>query len=244
VVKKQKLLNRSLSRKPFFPLFSTEPASQGSPPVTPGANYINGAASSQASFEESKSGVVDGGTASGNKGLFSTSLLGKFRQVSNFASFLCVLDCTLLPLVTVALPLLGVLNLGASQLHALNELGHSLALFFVLPVGTLTTVVNYLSHKKKKIAALAVLGMTMVGLANSHIHVHHWPSLGPISLDWMGGVLHNIQDCCGASIWHRITNVGGCAFLLGSNFWSQKQDGCAAHNVAGSGDCCGHDHNH
>lgn len=231
-------------RKPSF-LFSTEPAK---PPVAPIANVVNGASSKQVSFDGApldKKDVEIESISAGSEGILSASLLGKVRQMSNFASFLCVLDCTLLPLVTVALPLLGILNLGAGQLQAIDKLGHSLALFFVLPVGSLTTVINYISHKKKTIAGMAVLGLTMVGLANSHIHVHHWPTLGSISLDWMGRVLHKIQACgASASPWHRIVNVSGCALLLGSNYWSQRQDGCAAHDIAGTGDCQGHDHNH
>jgi len=234
--------NRSLFGRVSSPLFSTDSASNkaplGMPPlVTPTANVVNGASSLEASFVNGSSGSTNDNEADDD------NLLSTFRKVSNFASFLCVLDCTLLPLVTVALPLLGVMNLGASQLEAIDKLGHSLALYFVLPVGSTTTVINYLSHKKKYISALAFLGLVMVGLANSHIHVHHWPALGPVSLDWIGSALHKIQGC-GTSPWHRIVNVSGCAFLLGSNYWSQQQDGCAAHGIAGGGDCSGHDHNH
>lgn len=239
LTKKHSFLNRKT------PLFSAEPASNstpGSPPLAPAINTINGASSLEASFDASGSGIAVGGIAASNDNAPSSSMLDKVRQMSNFASFLCVLDCTLLPLITVALPMLGLLNLGAGQLQAIDNLGHSLALFFVLPVGSLTTGVNYLSHKKKTISALAILGLTMVGLANSHIHVHHWPILGSFSLDWIGTVLHKIQGC-GTSPWHRIVNVSGCACLLGSNYWSQQQDGCAAHGIAGGSDC-GHGHSH
>ena len=101
------------------------------------------------------------------------SWLDRIRQISNIASFLCVLDCTILPIITVALPLLGVLNLGPTQLETLHQLGHSLALYFVLPVGSLTTIINYSSHKKTWIASMAAAGLCLVGLANSHIHLHH-----------------------------------------------------------------------
>jgi hypothetical protein len=242
--KKRFFPNRSLFGRVSSPLFSTEPASNsplGSPPVAPTVNVVNGASSLEASFDFDASGGTN--AVAGELGKADDGLLSAVRKVSNFASFLCVLDCTLLPLVTVALPLLGVLNLGASQLQAIDQLGHSLALWFVLPVGSLTTVINYLSHKKKIISAMAFLGLVMVGLANSHFHVHHWPALGPVSLDWIGSALHKIQGC-GTSPWHRIVNVSGCAFLLGSNYWSQQQDGCAAHGIAGSGDCSGHDHSH
>ena len=56
----------------------------------------------------------------------------KLAKISNIASMLCVIDCTVLPVVTVLLPLIG---LGASPAQAkwLHELGHSVAIFFVLP---------------------------------------------------------------------------------------------------------------
>jgi hypothetical protein len=139
----------------------------------------------------------------------------KLRKISNFASFLCVLDCTLLPIITVALPLLGILNLGAAQLEWLHHLGHSLAIFFVLPVGGMTTVVNYLSHRKRWITSLASLGLVLVGLANSHFQ--HLPFFGHVEF------LHTIQH---GSL-HRVVNILGCAFLLGSNVLSSKQPECA-----------------
>jgi uncharacterized membrane protein YiaA len=156
----------------------------------------------------------------------------RLRQVSNFASFLCVLDCTLLPIITIALPLLGVLNLGAAQLEFFHHLGHQLALFFVLPVGGLTSIVNYVSHKKAWITSLAAVGLCMVGLANSHID--HVPFLGHLH------VLHKIQH--GAL--HRVVNIMGCALLLGSNYLSQKQPGCAHGHAAHGPDCGGGDHKH
>jgi hypothetical protein len=214
--------------------------------VTTDNMMINGATIEQAGFPSFRDG--DGDSNENNK-LLST--LDRVRKISNFASFLCVLDCTILPIITVALPLLGVLNLGSNQLQAIDQLGHSLALYFVLPVGGLTTVINYISHKKKWISSLAILGLTMVGLANSHIDVHHWPSSlslfgGTVSLNlnWIGGVLHSIQGC-GTSPWHRIVNVSGCAFLLSSNYLSQQQDGCAHGDHDADGDCGhNHDHNH
>ena len=160
-----------------------------------------------------------------NDKLFSFSNL---RKVSNFASFLCVLDCTILPVITVLLPLLGILNLGASQLEFFHHLGHQLALYFVLPVGGLTTVVNYTGHKKKWITSLAMVGLAMVGVANSHWH--HWPIVGGHVPGW----IHLIQH----GVWHRLVNISGCFFLLSSNYISQQQPGCA------HGHACGHDHEH
>jgi hypothetical protein len=159
----------------------------------------------------------------------------KLRKISNFASLLCVLDCTILPIITVALPLLGFLNLGATQLEFFHHLGHQLALFFVLPVGGLTTIVNYLSHKKAWISSLAIVGLFMVGMANSHIH--DLPLLG--HAHWLHAIQHGPM--------HRVVNILGCAFLLGSNYLSQ-QEGCAHDHSTSSTSCesssPSHSHSH
>jgi len=56
----------------------------------------------------------------------------KLRQISDVASIICVLDCTILPIVTVLLPLLGTAT-SATTSAMLHELGHGISLYFVLP---------------------------------------------------------------------------------------------------------------
>jgi hypothetical protein len=181
------------------------------------------------SSAEGINGVENKAPPPTTEGIFS---FAKLRKISNFASVLCVLDCTILPIITVALPLLGFLNLGAAELEFFHYLGHQLALFFVLPVGGLTTVVNYLSHKKAWISSLAMVGLFMVGMANSHIH--DLPLLGHVHL------LHAIQH----GPMHRVVNIMGCAFLLGSNYLSQ-QEGCAHdHSTSSSESSPSHSHSH
>ena len=77
----------------------------------------------------------------------------KLVTLSHFASLLCVLDCTILPVLLFVLPLVGVLIPSASTstwMVAVNEqwlhaLGHQLAIWFVLPVGTLSTLLGWYS---------------------------------------------------------------------------------------------------
>ena len=147
----------------------------------------------------------------------------RILEISNFASLLCVLDCTILPIITLALPLLGV---GASDSTAkwLHELGHSAAIFFVLPVGGLATVMNFLNHKKKELLSLALVGLTFVYAANGHG--------GPILSLLPHELAHSLH--CGTML-HRVTNILGCACLLTSNYLGRQIAGC------GSKDC-GVDH--
>jgi len=57
-------------------------------------------------------------------------------HLSNWASILCVIDCTLLPLLTFVLSVLGIIdgdNGNGHKLDWLHAIGHAVALYFVLP---------------------------------------------------------------------------------------------------------------
>mmetsp|Transcript_412 Transcript_412/g.705 ORF Transcript_412/g.705 Transcript_412/m.705 type:complete len:338 (-) Transcript_412:113-1126(-) len=148
----------------------------------------------------------------------------RLMKISNIASVLCVIDCTALPIITLILPLLG-LGASAAQTEWLHELGHSVAMYFVLPVGGMAGTLNYLSHRKIWTSAPAALGLSMIYLANGHGGIL---SLLPHEL------AHSLH--CG-SVLHRIVNIAGCALLLRSNYMSHRLVGCAAVNADGYA-CC------
>ena len=75
-------------------------------------------------------GTLMGTDSNGNR--FFRVWRDRLLQVSKFGSILCMLDCTILPMVTVLMPLLGFAA-SPAQMEWLHELGHSIALFFVLP---------------------------------------------------------------------------------------------------------------
>jgi hypothetical protein len=143
----------------------------------------------------------------------------KLSRVSNWASLLCVLDCTILPVITVVVPLLG---LSSASVHAV---GHAIALYFVLPVGILTTALNYrVGHRNTTIAALGVLGLLCILVSNGgcslgHV-VEHWNGY-----EWqtLGYWLHQV----GHGLLHRLVNVMGCVCLMGSNYLSRKAGSCS-----------------
>merc|ERR1712070_809205 len=93
-------------------------------------------------------------------------LVAKVNRFANIASFLCVLDCTVLPVLTVALQLTGFTS--ESKMHALHELGHRVALYFVLPVGGTAALSNFASHGRKRISVFALLGLLGIYAANGH----------------------------------------------------------------------------
>ena len=155
-------------------------------------------------------------------------------QFSNWASLLCILDCTILPVLTVLLPLLGMVSsagiLSSAGLHAAS---HQLTRYVVLPLGTLATSINYFTaHKKKWITALGWCGLGLIALANSgggcavgHAHVH--AAAPSLAARW----LHTVQH----GLYHRLVNLTGCALLMGSNYLSYRRS--KSHAA-----CCGGSH--
>ena len=172
------------------------------------------------SLDKSSENLVCVEIAKVSKQTKSTAYFEKLRHVSNIASFLCLLDCTLLPLITLALPLLGILNIGHDRLEWLHHVGHGLAFFFVLPVGFMSAMMNYVVHKQKRIVSMAGMGLLLVAMANSH----SLPVIGHIES------LHAIHH----GFLHRIVSVMGCACLLGSNYLSHR-NGCGSSSRK---DCC------
>jgi hypothetical protein len=140
-------------------------------------------------------------------------------KISNWASLLCVLDCTILPLVTIILPLFGIVAASPAQMEWLHELGHQMALYFVMPVGGLATTVNYTNHRKFWITAIGWLGLVAVLSANAGCHFTHGIH-GPV-----GHFLHKWLHVLHHGVIHRVTNLAGCAMLITSNYLSHKAKG-------------------
>lgn len=144
------------------------------------------------------------------------SLQKKISNISNIASMLCVLDCTVLPIITFLLPLFGVAT-SPSQAKTLHEIGHYVALFFVLPIGGLTATVNYFTHPNKSsihnlLSLSAIIGLSLIYAANGG---HHSPILSVLPHE----VAHALH--CNAIV-HKAVNISGCAMLLGSSYLWHK----------------------
>ena len=199
----------------------------------------------------------------------TSSWKDRLIDISNIASFLCVLDCTLLPLVSIALPALswlaGSMPIGSSNnallagfasiTDFLPALGHGIALFFVIPVGLLTTLVNYFfGHKQLRFSSAALFGIFLIFAANSNTGtgiatIDSFLTSSGIATHSHGGHVHDtcgamlgaatgmLTHSCGAGWAHRLTNTVGCAFLLGSNHYGKKymeiqKKGCVANAFA------------
>jgi len=201
-------------------------------------------ASSSSDTNNSEPGQVPGGRRSGMftgiqqrifaspaAGPGTTNIKESLLKASNFASMLCVLDCTILPVITIVLPLFGIVAASPAQMEWLHELGHQLALWFVLPVGGLATTLNFTNHKKLWIAAMGWLGLVAVVAANLGCHGVTLP--GGV----VGHAIHEVLHTLHHGILHRVTNLAGCGLLLTSNYLSHKQGGC-------KDPTCTHKHSH
>jgi len=145
------------------------------------------------------------------------------HRYSTVASWVCLVDCTIFPILTFVIPLLGFANLGHDRLKFLHSLGDATTIYFLLPVGSLCTATNYYAgHRKPQIAALGAFGLVLVVLANWY------------SIPWLGHL--QIFHCFHQGIWHRITSLSGCACLLGSNHLSHRHNHSSIH--AKNEPCC------
>ena len=96
-------------------------------------SITSSASSSSNEIQKESVNGIESNKNEANKNLF----LQRIRSISNFASILCALDCTILPAITVGLPLLNLMEFKAEQMAFLHHLGHQVALWFVVPVRTI-----------------------------------------------------------------------------------------------------------
>jgi hypothetical protein len=135
-------------------------------------------------------------------------VLSTLQKYSAIASWLCLIDCTILPILTLIIPLLGVANLGSERLQFVHSMGDFTTLYVLLPVGSLSTILNYTSSppQHRSMALLGAMGVILVALANSY----SLPGVGHVQ------VFHFLHQ----GLWHRVVNLWGCLCLLVSNQWT------------------------
>mmetsp|Transcript_15954 Transcript_15954/g.30987 ORF Transcript_15954/g.30987 Transcript_15954/m.30987 type:complete len:258 (+) Transcript_15954:61-834(+) len=154
------------------------------------------------------------------KAVARVQLAKRMSRFATIAGFLCILDCTALPIVVLVMQLSGFASPSTSA--RLHELGHKLALYFVLPIGGTATLSNFLVHRRLPITFGALLGLAAVFATNGHG--------GPLRL-LPGSLRHQLHH----GVTHKVVNLLGCALLIGSNYVSHRM----AH-ANGCGTCCNH----
>ena len=149
--------------------------------------------------------------------------VSQLNKVSNFASLLCAIDCTVFPILLALLPLINVAGPSAAWLH---QAAHSVALYFVAPIGGAAVVSNAVQHRKPLVFGWGLCGVALVLLANIHL---------PHALEHVIPAFHTFEHWLHAN--HSIINVMGCVLLLSSQRYAHKL-------LEDMGKCCGHDHGH
>jgi len=185
------------------------------------------------------SSVTTGGDSStpSNKDETISSWNERLTNIASIASLFCAIDCTVLPLFSVALSFLGVYKTSAASCATsccqsagsgwIHQLSHLFANYFVLPVAGTVSIMHFVT-KKRLPSLLTALGMSFVYVTNSHG--------GPILKRVPHDLLHILQH---NPIWHRVVNLTGVALMLGANYLS-KRSGCSAHTLSGD-KCCDHE---
>eukprot|EP00419_Tripos_fusus_P015433 CAMPEP_0172747916 /NCGR_PEP_ID=MMETSP1074-20121228/143906_1 /TAXON_ID=2916 /ORGANISM="Ceratium fusus, Strain PA161109" /LENGTH=214 /DNA_ID=CAMNT_0013579557 /DNA_START=107 /DNA_END=748 /DNA_ORIENTATION=+ len=141
------------------------------------------------------------------KAVARVQLAKRMSRFATIAGFLCILDCTALPIVVLVMQLSGFASPSTSA--RLHELGHKLALYFVLPIGGTATLSNFLVHRRLPITFGALLGLAAVFATNGHG--------GPLRL-LPGSLRHQLHH----GVTHKVVNLLGCALLIGSNYVSHR----------------------
>ena len=150
----------------------------------------------------------------------------RINKVSTFASILCAIDCTVLPILLLLLPVAG----SSAMLH---KIAHAMSLYFVLPVGGAAVTANLAQHRKPLLGLWGASGLLLIALAN--VHLPH------------GIISHSMEEMLHSS--HELINVGGCGLLLSSQWVSHKVlhvmgKDCGHDHGGSKKSSCGHDHNH
>jgi len=135
------------------------------------------------------------------------TLKQKILQVSNIASLLCAIDCTILPVITLILPLIGI-GASSEQEEWMHHMGHKVAMYFVLPVGGLAAVMNYTSHKKISLTLVSFLALFLIFAVNASCD-------SPILSILPHEIVHLLHD----GVAHRCVNIFGCGLLLALNYY-------------------------
>lgn len=132
----------------------------------------------------------EAGDAQGGK----SRLTGPAQTLSSLAAGMCFVNCTVLPPVVAALPVMSVMS--PDSVAALQHVLHAASAYFVLPVGSLAVGLAHAQHRRPAITALGAGG------------------LGVLAAATFGFLPHGA---------HHAGMIAGSAGLLGSNFWGRRE---------------------
>ncbi|GAB66828.1 hypothetical protein PCYB_101780, partial [Plasmodium cynomolgi strain B] len=102
------------------------------------------------------------------------------NNISSIASIICLLDCILIPFITVVISLFNVVNSPEnghaevddhhhSHHHGWHEIVEKVALYVMTPIISFTTIYNFVQLKNFPLLLITLVGITMFVLSHAHI---------------------------------------------------------------------------
>ncbi|SCO67660.1 conserved Plasmodium protein, unknown function [Plasmodium vivax] len=102
------------------------------------------------------------------------------NNISSIASIICLLDCVLIPFITVVISIFNVVNgseNGEAQVedhhqshhHGWHEIVEKIALYVMTPIISFTTIYNFVQLKNFPLLLTTLIGITMFVLSHAHI---------------------------------------------------------------------------
>ncbi|EUD68362.1 hypothetical protein C922_01382 [Plasmodium inui San Antonio 1] len=99
------------------------------------------------------------------------------NKLSSIASIICLIDCTLIPLITVLISIFSVVHdseNGEAEAGTHNHSHHhgwqeTVALYLMTPIISFTTIYNFIQLKNFSLFIFTLVGITMFVLSHAHI---------------------------------------------------------------------------
>eukprot|EP00921_Rhytidocystis_pertsovi_P021320 GHVQ01034062.1.p1 GENE.GHVQ01034062.1~~GHVQ01034062.1.p1 ORF type:complete len:269 (+),score=41.75 GHVQ01034062.1:216-1022(+) len=157
-------------------------------------------------------------------GLLSRVKRWGLGEWSTFATILCAIDCTVIPLLMVIIPILGWAS--PDSMHSLHNFSHWAAIYIMIPLATLAVCSNYLKTRQLHLAVWGAFGISLVFIAHSHDTLHY---VIPLSLHHL---IHSVHD------WHTPISLFGAANIIASNYLAHSHGCCHQAHHHHKGGCC------
>lgn len=118
-------------------------------------------------------GVIDPQAASGSSRFSALAhYVPSLSRVADVATIICIIDCTVFPLLLMILSVLDIANLHS--LEFVHGWSHWITMFIVLPIGTIAVVANYLRLRVGKLLLWGAFGLTLIFVSHHNESKHSW----------------------------------------------------------------------
>ncbi|SIO73850.1 hypothetical protein BmR1_04g08897 [Babesia microti strain RI] len=138
----------------------------------------------------------------------------KLSSISQFMTFLCLIDCTILPIITIFVS-------AFSFMKHFDYYTHMISKCCVAPLGAFVAIFNYWNGGSWRKSVMAIIGSSIIYHSHSS-HFHNHENDG-----------HN-----GHSTLLILYSLIGCAMLITGNWKSNKCGSSSIHSHLHDHGCC------